>query len=243
MNTAVRNIDKIRKCNHSPITIVLLAALYGKRMKTNGIHSLIMVNKKTLIEHQIDTILSIYPFSDIIVVTGFDGKNVKSLIKEKYNNTIRIVTNMAFEETNVVKSMTIALDAITDEAAIFIYGNLMFNFHAILITEKETPKIAIDANNLIKDDKIGAIINDGIITNLSYDIKPKIMPIFYLTKPELNFLNKIGEQPKYDTILGYELINKMIDCGIKFIAYENILAKGVEIDFNTEITQIQRKIC
>ena len=80
--------------NKNDMTIIILSAGIGGRIKSNEPRSLIKIGTKTLIEHQIE-LLRLCGIDDILVVTGYlhekiekvVGEKVRYKYYEKYKNT------------------------------------------------------------------------------------------------------------------------------------------------------------
>ena len=69
----------VTKVKHNPrpdISFVILAGGESKKMKEFANRSLLKVNKKTIIRHQIDEIRRIYPQCQIVLVLGHEAELV-----------------------------------------------------------------------------------------------------------------------------------------------------------------------
>ena len=65
-----------------PVSILLLAENHGYRMKSYGPISLVVVDGKALIEHQIEAISSTFLNFEIIVCSGFETLKFITLLRK-----------------------------------------------------------------------------------------------------------------------------------------------------------------
>ena len=66
------------------ITVVLLGENHGHRMKSYGPIPLIKVDKKTLLQKQIEAIKAVFPKYEIILCSGFDAKKTTEYVKNNF---------------------------------------------------------------------------------------------------------------------------------------------------------------
>ena len=91
---------------NKPLSVIIPAAGMGHRMKSYGPKCLLPANNKdTILQKIVKNIQREYPYSDIVVVTGFESEKV---IRSLPHN-IRIVENHAYETTNTGESIRIGI--------------------------------------------------------------------------------------------------------------------------------------
>ena len=106
------------------ITVIVPVAGMGHRMKSYGPKCLLQANQKeTILEKTISNIKREHPKSDIIVVAGFESNKVINSLP----HYVRIVENSSFEETNIVESIRLGINASANKKLLIVYGDLIFN--------------------------------------------------------------------------------------------------------------------
>ena len=126
--TASRHISLAKSSEQEKnerLTILIPAAGMGRRMKSYGPKCLINIGGITILERQIKILLKLYPGSDIIVIAGFESDKIRKKIKTKY--PVRIVNNHKYEDTNVLYSLSLGLQASINRNFLIVYGDLVFN--------------------------------------------------------------------------------------------------------------------
>lgn len=97
-------------------------------MKSYGPKCLLKANQQqTILQKTIKNIKSEYPFSDIIVVAGFEAEKIINSLPHE----IRVVENQNYQDTNIVESIRLGINASKHENALIIYGDLIFNVYSI----------------------------------------------------------------------------------------------------------------
>ena len=223
MPDAHRHIVPLKKDDVSALfspTIIIPAAEINYQTKTWGAKSLIPIRGKYLIEHQIETILSVYPKADIILIVGQSAERIINYLYKKYR--IRFIHNRDYESKNVIYSLSLGLQASIRQNVMIIYGDLFFNREAICIIKKKST-ILIDNQNQIKEDEVGIVKGYNLVTNFSYGWDIKWGQIIYLTGNELSLFIHYCFQKENENLFCYEVFNKIISDGgkIEYIQPQN----------------------
>ena len=83
---------------------------------------------------------------------------------------------------------------------------------------------------------MGCIIDaDGHITNMMYDLDAKWSQIVYLDGKELSLFKKISQEKNSKKMFGFEILNKIIDCGGKIKCIVDDLIEVVDIDTSKDL--------
>ena len=103
-----RFVTKIQKSKiaDSSISVAILAAGCGSKIKSYEPRSLLKINSKSLIEHQLSTINNYFKDVEIITVVGCHANKVIKKIK----NSTRVVENQIYNETNSSESLRLAFN-------------------------------------------------------------------------------------------------------------------------------------
>lgn len=221
---------------YSELCTIIPAAGAGHRMKSYGPKALIQVGKNiTLIERQIKNILSVYPGSEIIISVGFEADRIiQSLSKYK----VRFVLNPIYDKTNVLYSLGLALRATISEEVLVVYGDLVFNKHAIKNIRGVSKLIAEDKGMFSKNE-VGLTIQNKRVTNLSFGLDTKWAQIAYITGKELNLFKDISMRKDTSQWFGYEGLNYVIDNGGELNAVKPKLMDIFEIDRIKDLKKIK----
>ncbi len=221
MSQVIRNIQAIKKSGKQKVNVVILAA----GGSTGSSKSLLMLdNNKTILETQLEIIYKAIPNAEVVLVTGFDADRVMN----KFGNELICVENERYEETNTTRSLGIGLRACTYDKVVVIYGDVLFNHHALNKLELEESSTLY--NEVVKHETTGCVIHNGKLENLMYGVGKQWIQIFSLVGRELSIAKKLSWDRRNEKLLGFETINKIIDSGGKFqcIYNKNIIANDVD---------------
>ena len=214
--------------NKSDMTIIILSAGVGGRIKSNEPRSLIKIGTKTLIEHQIDIINKNIQDQEIIGVFGYA---IEKIIK-KISGKLRVVENQIYNQTNNSESLRLAVNNTNKGNILFLHGDLYFNDKTFSNLNYKKSFIVVDSKGMMKSKEIGVTIQNNKATMLSYGLPVKWCQIAFITGKELKILKNIlyklqGSQKK---LLSFEIINKMISMGANFACHEPEDMSIIEID-------------
>lgn len=202
------------------IDIIILGDKYQKGKKSKGCPALIYQDKKTIIEHQINSIKKILPNSRINYVTGFDNEKFKIFLeKNNLDNQINIINNEYYENFNESYSLSLALNNIKNKSNILIlsgyYIPSLFYFNNI-----DFSKSTIFIDNY-KKTKLGCIINDkNIVESIFFDLENYIQDIYFIQYKDLKNIKNLLSTNKYNNAFLFELINNIIDMGSIFYTHQ-----------------------
>jgi choline kinase len=210
------------------ISVVILSAGIGARIKSAEPRSLLKIKNEYLINHQIKAIQQ--TFKECVII-GVFGVHIQKILK-KTNKNIRIVENQLYDSTNNSESMRLGLNNTLYDKVLFIHGDIFFNHNLFDGVKFDKSFLVIDGNNDILEKEVGVTINKKQISILSYGLKKKWGQICFLTGKELktlrNIFQKFEEADK--KMLSFEVINKIIENGGSFKYHENSKSHIIEID-------------
>lgn len=227
-----RFVTSITKATHKQnkpklVTVIILSAGTGSRIKSYEPRSLLKIGNCCLIEHQINTITQYFDSPEIIGVVGcYANKIIK-----KTRGKIRVVENQLYDQSNSSESLRLAVNNTLNENILFMHGDLYFNEHTLDVDYGKS-FIIIDRHDQIKEAEIGVTICDNRLSIMSYGLTTKWAQIAYFTAREYKILKSIFQRYEYQDKkkLSFEVINMVLAAGGKFECYEPPNMDILEID-------------
>jgi len=221
------NIKKTKKKKENTMSVVILAAGLGKKIKSYEPRSLLKINNDFLLSHQIKNFKNYFKDPEIITVVGCHANK----IIKKFNGQTRFVENQIYDQTNSCESLRLAFNNITSERFMFIHGDVLFNMSTLKVDYSKSFVIK-DANNQLKDNEIGLTSIENNLSILSYGLEEKWAQIAYFTGKEYHLLKTIFNkfQDKDKKKLSFEIINEIVNMGGSFTCHSPEKMSIIEID-------------
>ena len=113
---------KIRSEEEDPITVIIAAAGAGRRMRSYGPKPLLTIKGKTILSRQLEEIQTKFPTANIILVCGFEADKVMDRVR----GNIITLENENYQDTNITRSVSIALRAVRTDRVLILCGDLVF---------------------------------------------------------------------------------------------------------------------
>jgi len=224
-----RNTTNIKKkrIKNQRISIAILAAGTGSKIRSYEPRSLLKTAEGTLLDHQIKLLNNVFDRPDIITVVGCHANRVI----RRFRGRTRIVENQIFSDTNASESLRLAFNNMDNEHFMFFHGDLLFNTNAIDVDYGKS-FVIIDSSGQFKDQEVGITKINNNLSIMSYGLKEKWAQIAYFTGKEYSILKSIFQkfQESDKKQLSFEIINKIITMGGSFACYEPKGMKILEID-------------
>jgi choline kinase len=222
------------------IGIIIPAAGLGKRMKSRGPKPLIKITENiTILQNQIKNIQDSFVNHKVVLVCGFEADKLmnaapSSLVK---------VENEFYEDTNVARSIGIALRVISAvERVLIIYGDLVFDQRALEVLDYNTSAI-FALGKFIGEEEVGCVINDkGNLEHMMYDLPHKWAQISYFQGKELSYLKEVVWNRNNNKLFGFEIINQVIEKGGQFRCDYIEDIKIVDVDTSKDIQKAREII-
>ena len=118
---------KIKSDEEDPITVIIAAAGAGRRMKSYGPKPLLNIKGKTILSRQLEHIKLKFPNANILLVCGFEADRVM----DQVHGDIITLENENYQDTNITRSVSIALRAMQSDRVLIICGDLVFSKGAL----------------------------------------------------------------------------------------------------------------
>lgn len=200
------------------MNIIILGDKFQKRMKSKGCVGLIKINNKNIIQYQYKILKQIFPSANIIYVYGFESKRFNTFIEKnsEINSNIKVIYNQNYEQFNSAYSLSLASDFLND-SCIIIFGDT-------IISKKTFQKFIPNENSQIflstkYKNKLGCIISDSRVTNISYDLDNYLSDIYYLSRNDSQTIQELlNHKINYNCFI-FEIINKLIDMNHKIVPF------------------------
>ena len=224
----IRHTTKIKDSGvgpspEQPLTVIIPVAGMGHRMKSYGPKCLLNANQKeTILEKTVSNIKREYPYSDIIVVVGFESEKVIRSLP----SFVRIVENQNYEKTNIVESLRIGINASAHDNVLIIYGDLIFNVYSIREITSSGTCVVFDSKNRFKEEEVGLTVVENKVTTFAYGLPNKWSQIAYLEDGAFEMLKSLCADKRKNKLYLFELFNIIIESGLVMKAKE---PKGMTI--------------
>lgn len=226
--------------NGQDLTIIIPTAGVGHRMKFIGSKSLIELhNGITLLEQQLNTIYHLYPKAEVIITIGFQAQKIRNLFLHKY--PVRFVYNKDYEINNTVHSIGLAVYNSTCSRFLLIYGDVLFNSECIsgIVGDKST--ILVNSTSQLHNNIVGVIEDNGIVTQLSFEMMKKWCQIAFLTNVEASMFTKTVMNDDNYKWFGYEVLNHIANNNGILHTYEPANMQIKIMDTVQDISQVSRR--
>ena len=231
--TPVKKRPSTTTTGNNDLSVIIPAAGTGHRMKSYGPKCLLPVSTtQTIIESIIKNIKKAYPNSEITTVVGFEADRVIKTIP----SDVRIIENQFYSETNVVESLRLALNSITNTKVLIIYGDLIFNTKSITNLTDGNSCVVVDSKNSFKNEEVGVTVVDNLVTNFAYGLDVKWGQIIYLEGEVLSLFKALCSDRKRNKMYPFELFNIIIDEGFEI---ETVEPKGMKIQEVDSLREIK----
>lgn len=212
-----------------PVKNILLLN-YGVtfRLKSKGPACLLKVSpRKTLLDKQITIINKVFPNSNIIVVSNFKNKKIKT-----YPKNVNLIENKFSEETNCLYSIALAMQNLEINDSLFIIpGNIYLKSNLFNKFDKSISQLWLTKQY----QELGCIVNENKIQHVMWTLQSYWSNIGFFTGKELNLLKHIiNTQDDIEKLFLFEAINKIVDSGGEFKA----VTKKNKIKFINKISDL-----
>lgn len=219
------------KTTHSQIkdlTVIILAAGDGRRVKSYGSKSLYQVGETNLINHQIKVFREKYPnLFDIIAVLGFEADKVARTLPKD----VRMVDNENYLDNNTARSIALGLRAARSDNVFFVYGDILFDI--LLLTNFGIKSaVGVDKVGKIENTKVGVTLEEDRVSHFAYGLPPKWAQVGFFIGKELDLIRKVVYDRANDSLCGFEVFNKVLEKGGK-VHMAEVPPAAILREFNT----------
>ena len=189
-----------------------------KGMKSFGPKALITIRGKTLIEHQISILRSVYKNNHIYLLTGFESDRIKKTIltsKIISPKNISIFENKQYDTSGQMTSVVSYIrQKENNNGAIFINNGIITKFNFAKNFNKSNNSIF-----LIKGKKnnfnIGCA-DQNSIEYLFYDLPVLWSECIYLNNETMSIVKDMLLPHELKTLFFFELVNKLLERSVSF---------------------------
>lgn len=237
-----RNIyNPVNQPDKRRISVIIPAAGYGKRMKSFGAKSLLLIRDNvSIIDNQLKNIFK-YLYKPQIIIVG--GNDFVSLQQEVNRRNVLVIENKEWETSNVTQSIHLGLQAAKHDNVLLVYGDLVFNGWTLKSPFGGYSMVLGDSGGFMKDEEVGYISYKNVLTNMMYSLPNKWAQIAYFTNKELALLKEFCGQEEYKNYYGFEIINKIVDSGGTFTVYSPKRMKITDVDYSKDLDKVEDILC
>lgn len=198
----------------SKVSIILPAAGAGRRCLGAGPRSLYRVAPgQSLLERQVAVIREVFPRAELIVVVGFETEKMLAALPAG----VRVVENERFVETSVNRSILLGLRVALGERLLIIYGDMLFESAALRVLPRRGSAVLVDDGHRLGSQEVGVGIHQQAVQHFSYGLPVKWANMVQFQGRELRLLRGLVEQRRTDRLLGFELLNLILEQGGGFL--------------------------
>ena len=188
------------------VTFILLAENYGYRMKSYGPISLVNIGEKTLLQHQVEAISSVFTDFEIIICSGFETHKIYHFVQNNLPASlpIRIVENQVYYHSNCCEGLRLCFNNTTNNKIVACGGGVLLTTDYLRHLNLRKSSILCQQPTKSNQFDVGIIDNNSRLENLSLAIQNKVWT-------ELIYIN--GDplvKSFYNTISKPELKNKFL---------------------------------
>jgi len=244
----------MHKISKIPTKAVILSAGQGRRLlplTKSSPKCLLSISGKTIIEWQIDALLTV-GIEEIIVVTGFQTNLVEELLQQRYpdHKQIRTLFNPFFEVADNLASCWVAR-SVMDCNFLLLNGDTIFDVSLLKQVLKSEPApitLSIDYKKVYDADDMKVQLNNkGLVKHVNKTLSENqidaesIGLIYFRSNGPLLFRDAVEEALRYPTELKswyLTIIDKL--AGKNLV---NVCAisghRWCEIDYSSDLTKAQ----
>ena len=214
-------------------SVGILSAGTGSRIKSHEPRALLKVGPKFLLQHQLDTMNSVFHEPEIVVGIGVEANR----ILKKFPGEVRFVENQLHDTTGPFETLRLIVNNITSDSILFFHGDLYFDIKTIDAADFSKSFIVVDNKNKMREKEVGVTIVNDKASILSYGLDTKWCQIAFLIGKEFAILRQICSKAASETktLLAFEVINSIISRGGTIKVYEPDNMSIVEIDCMKDI--------
>lgn len=192
---------------NSNVNVIILADDCYK-MKFYGNRYLLKIDKRSLIELQLEILIPL--FNNITVIGGFQFSKLRKALKGK---PLQLIENADFTDLNDSYSLQLALDHCTDSASLVLGNGVMLEEKLVRqLTDSEVNKVLLENSDR---DSVTTNISENRLISFAYGLDHKYIPAIYLTKSSTCLYHKMYKA-KWAKMFIFEMLNKLIDKEIEF---------------------------
>jgi choline kinase len=193
------------------VTFILLAENYGHRMKSYGPVSLIKIGNKSLIEHQVDAIKSVFIDFEIILCSGFETQKVYQFLQNvlPQDFPIRIVENQIYYHSNCCEGLRLCLNNTRNNKIVVCGGGVLLTVDYLRSLNVKKSSILYQSDDKDSGFDVGIIENDNRLENFSLAVDNKVWTdLLYITgEPFVKSFYSLISRPEFKNKFLFEAVN------------------------------------
>lgn len=215
--------------------IIILGADICYGMKSYGPQSLLKINNKTIIEHQLNIINQVFPKSDVILVAGF---GINKIVKKCPEN-VRIIENPFFDTTNETEQLRLAFNCSLSDSTIILTDGVVFNRRTMEQLDDSNTCVLYDSKNQLNDNDVGINVVDNCAKAFVFESPKKWCHITHLAPQEYRIVKNMCNNKENSKLFFFEILNKVIEKTKKIVAIEPSGMVITKINNSKDLVNIQ----
>lgn len=196
------------------MNFIILGDKYNRGTKSKGCSGLMPHKKDTIIKNQTSTIFSVFPRSKIIYVYGYDQKKIENYAALNYKSkkNIEFIHNPEYLTKGFGRSLFTALDYLNDSCVI-MFGNTIITKSILMKIKHKVPQVFLSKTI---EYKLGCVITDEYIENMSYGLTNYSYGIYHFPKPETAMVAGVLDSQAGKNMFVFEIVNLLIENKVRF---------------------------
>jgi hypothetical protein len=222
-------------------TVILFSDSHGYRLKKVGPVQFAQINRKTLLQSQVEAITKKFNNCEIILGCGFDATSIAKYVREKFKRVnIRIVENQLFRNSNSCESVRMCLLNTMNHKIVFCSASCILGRENLDCIDYS--KTSVLTENACEDKfkiKVYADENGNCRSMNFGEGGLDWSEIFYISnEKDLKLFNSILETGDYKNKFLFEAINKMAQKTV-IKTYANHHKQILKLDSTSKLKEIK----
>lgn len=205
------------------LSVIILGAAPHDNMSSYGnVYLLPMPGGNSILQNNINTILTTFKHTEIILTVGFEADKVIKKIERQ----VRLVENQLYQTTGPAEELRLAINNSVYNNMLVISSDIIFDEKAVKGMTANNSSVLIDDQERLKVQEVGTTIVEDEVTIFHYGVREhKWCHISFLTGKELELAHSIVSDPACKNKHIHEILNEVLMKGGKFEAH-------IPTDFN-----------
>jgi hypothetical protein len=216
--------------------VIPLAGI-GSRMRAVGAKGLLRINgTESALGRCLQAVRRRWPDVPVYLVVGHDQERVRRQVGRWRISNCHFIENTDYAQVNVADSLKLAFQHASPGNLLVIYGDLVFARDALANLPLLDASVLYGETSYLRHCEVGLCVDEkGCVGNMAHQLPIRWAHIAYMQSLERKlFVEIVEETPGGRFFLAYEIFNRMIDRGGRFV-YRPFPGWLVELDCRKDV--------